>query len=78
MSTVLARNSSRPARPDRNRCREDSKFLSLFGEAGLVLVRSEMQKGIPVTSPRRLLPVKSYALKPRSGSKGTTEAGKLA
>ncbi len=47
--------------------REDGKLLSLFEQAGLRVVRSEMQKGIPVRSPRRLLPVKTYALKPKVG-----------
>ncbi|KAK5652775.1 hypothetical protein OQA88_9631 [Cercophora sp. LCS_1] len=43
--------------------REDSKFLELFGRAGLRVVRSETQKGIPQKTPRKLLPVKMYALK---------------
>ena len=46
--------------------REDCKFQSLFEQAGLQIVRTEMQKGIPAKSPRKLLPVKSYALKPKT------------
>ncbi|QPG98806.1 hypothetical protein C2857_000120 [Epichloe festucae Fl1] len=44
--------------------REDGKFRSLFEEAGLRLVRTEEQRGLPEVPPRRLLPVRMYALKP--------------
>jgi protein N-terminal methyltransferase len=45
--------------------RRDEKLQSIFREAGLQIVRSEVQKGFPTTLPRRLLPVKTYALKPK-------------
>ncbi|OIW22592.1 hypothetical protein CONLIGDRAFT_638203 [Coniochaeta ligniaria NRRL 30616] len=48
--------------------REDKKFQSIFKQAGLQVVRSEVQKGFPTTLPRRLLPVKTYALKPKPGA----------
>ncbi|KAH8904884.1 hypothetical protein BR93DRAFT_898236 [Coniochaeta sp. PMI_546] len=48
--------------------REDTKFQSIFKEAGMQIVRTEVQKGFPTTLPRRLLPVKTYALKPKPGS----------
>ncbi|KAK3994872.1 AdoMet dependent proline di-methyltransferase-domain-containing protein [Cladorrhinum sp. PSN332] len=41
---------------DRSITREDGKFLRLFEEAGLRIIRTEMQKGIPERSPRKLLP----------------------
>ncbi|KAK5660974.1 hypothetical protein OQA88_12350 [Cercophora sp. LCS_1] len=43
--------------------REDGKFLKLFEAAGLEVVRMEVQRGFPVTSAMRLLPVKMYALR---------------
>lgn len=43
--------------------REDKKFLQLFEEAGLEVVRMEVQRGMPVTATMRLLPVKMYALR---------------
>ncbi|KAB5522958.1 alpha-N-methyltransferase NTM1 [Coniochaeta sp. 2T2.1] len=46
--------------------REDSKFQSLFRQAGLQIVKMELQKGFPTALPKRLLPVKMYALKPKS------------
>ncbi|KXX75314.1 Alpha N-terminal protein methyltransferase 1 [Madurella mycetomatis] len=41
--------------------REDRKFLSLFQQAGLRLVKAEFQRGLPAT----FLPVKMYALAQR-------------
>ncbi|KAB5560307.1 alpha-N-methyltransferase NTM1 [Coniochaeta sp. 2T2.1] len=46
--------------------REDSKFLSLFEEAGLRIIRTETQKGFAHGLSRQLLPVRSYALKPKA------------
>ncbi|ORY61623.1 alpha-N-methyltransferase NTM1 [Pseudomassariella vexata] len=46
--------------------REDGKFQTIFQQAGLRIVKSEIQKGFPKTFPRRLFPVKMYALKPKS------------
>lgn len=48
--------------------REDGKFLSLFGEAGLRLIRTETQKGMPEGLPRQLLPVRFYALKSKASN----------
>ena len=44
--------------------RGDEKFREIFGEAGLLLVRTELQKGIPQQGAKRLLPIRMYALKP--------------
>lgn len=46
--------------------REDAKFLQLFDRAGLKLVRSDEQRGFPVVNKRQLLPLKMYALQPKS------------
>ncbi|EMR64134.1 putative duf858 domain-containing protein [Eutypa lata UCREL1] len=43
--------------------REDTKFQSIFQQAGLRLVKAETQKGIPKTSEMALFPIKMYALK---------------
>ncbi|KAK4167281.1 AdoMet dependent proline di-methyltransferase-domain-containing protein [Cladorrhinum sp. PSN259] len=48
---------------DRSITREDSKFLSLFEEAGLRIIRTEMQKGIPGS---RNYPSSGAGLWPRS------------
>ncbi|KAF4969214.1 hypothetical protein FSARC_3517 [Fusarium sarcochroum] len=45
--------------------REDSKFLALFEQAGLDVVRSDLQRGFPDVDGRPLLPVKMYGLKPK-------------
>lgn len=45
--------------------RVDSKFLSLFEEAGWRIIRTETQKGFVSRRRRKLLPVRSYALKPK-------------
>ncbi|KAI9733078.1 MAG: Alpha N-terminal protein methyltransferase 1 [Cirrosporium novae-zelandiae] len=42
--------------------RADSKFRSIFQQAGLEIVRTELQKGFP----RELYPVRFYALRPAS------------
>lgn len=44
-----------------NESREDKKFREIFDRAGLVIVRTELQNGMP----KGLLPVRSYALKPQ-------------
>ncbi|KAF4467171.1 duf858 domain-containing protein [Fusarium albosuccineum] len=44
--------------------RKDEKFLALFEQAGLKLVKSDMQRGFPLVDGRPLMPVKMYALKP--------------
>ncbi|KAG6007679.1 hypothetical protein E4U21_005639 [Claviceps maximensis] len=44
--------------------REDSKFRALFDRAGLRLVRTDEQHGLPEVPPVRLFPVRMYALKP--------------
>lgn len=46
--------------------REDIKFRQIFEEAGLQLVKSELQRGFPETPQMTLLPVKMYALKPKA------------
>lgn len=46
--------------------RIDASFLSLFEEAGWRVIRTESQKGLVSRVTRRLLPVKSYALKPKA------------
>ncbi|KAL6908724.1 alpha-N-methyltransferase NTM1 [Trichoderma evansii] len=46
--------------------REDVKFRRIFEEAGLQLVKSELQRGFPETPQMSLLPVKMYALKPKA------------
>ncbi len=40
--------------------RKDEKFLALIAQAGLQVVKAEIQKGFP----KDLFPVKMYALKP--------------
>ena len=44
--------------------REDSKFQTLFKQAGLRVVRAEIQKGLHPGDPDKLYPVKMYALRP--------------
>ncbi|KAL7936461.1 alpha-N-methyltransferase NTM1 [Trichoderma chlorosporum] len=46
--------------------REDVKFRSLFVQANLRIIATEMQRGFPESSARRLLPVRMYALKPKA------------
>ncbi|KAJ3548933.1 hypothetical protein NM208_g754 [Fusarium decemcellulare] len=46
--------------------RKDEKFLALFEQAGLKLVKSDMQRGFPLVDGRPLMPVKMYALKPEA------------
>ena len=41
--------------------RTDDKFRKLFEDAGLMIVRTELQKGMP----KSLYPVRTYALQPR-------------
>ncbi|PSR94620.1 alpha-N-methyltransferase NTM1 [Coniella lustricola] len=41
--------------------RTDKKFLEIFQRAGLKVVKSEIQKGLP----KELFPVKAYALRPQ-------------
>ncbi|ETS73123.1 hypothetical protein PFICI_15068 [Pestalotiopsis fici W106-1] len=48
--------------------RRDDKFRSLFAEAGLAIVRTELQKGFPKSNLGKLLPVRVYALKPVSSA----------
>jgi protein N-terminal methyltransferase len=48
--------------------RVDSSFLSLFDEAGWRIVRTETQKGFVSRLPKKLLPVRSYALKPKDAA----------
>lgn len=43
--------------------RDDAKFREIFKEAGLRLVRTELQRGIPQLAWKRLLPIRMYALK---------------
>lgn len=50
---------------DKSVTRSDETFLRLFEEAGMRVVRSELQRGLPETPTRRLMPVKMYALKPK-------------
>ncbi|KAL8367155.1 hypothetical protein RB599_010245 [Gaeumannomyces hyphopodioides] len=45
--------------------RVDSNFLSLFEEAGWRIIRTETQRGFVSLHRRKLLPVRSYALKPK-------------
>ncbi|KEY64632.1 hypothetical protein S7711_02836 [Stachybotrys chartarum IBT 7711] len=49
---------------DSSMTRRDESFRALFEEAGLRLVKTELQRGFPEIPPRRLLPVRMYALKP--------------
>ncbi|KAM5374233.1 hypothetical protein ACJZ2D_006558 [Fusarium nematophilum] len=49
--------------------REDEKFHSLFKQAGLELVKTDMQRGFPVVGNRQLLPLRMYALRPESGAR---------
>jgi len=48
--------------------RVDSNFLSLFEEAGWRIIRTETQRGFVSRLPRKLLPVRSYALKPKDAA----------
>lgn len=45
--------------------RLNSNFLSLFEEADWRVIRTETQRGFVSRLPKKLLPVQSYALKPR-------------
>ncbi|KAK8144595.1 hypothetical protein G3M48_005598 [Beauveria asiatica] len=45
--------------------RLDAKFLDLFAQANLKLIRTELQRASPLYSKRKLLPVRMYALKPQ-------------
>ncbi|KAI8718068.1 hypothetical protein NCS52_00884700 [Fusarium sp. LHS14.1] len=47
--------------------REDEKFLALFKQAGLQVVRADLQRGFPMVGNTALMPVKMYALKPAEG-----------
>ncbi|KAG6199897.1 hypothetical protein E4U50_007256 [Claviceps purpurea] len=44
--------------------RQDSSFRILFERAGLRLIRTDEQRGLPEVPPVRLFPVRMYALKP--------------
>ncbi|UNI19626.1 Protein N-terminal methyltransferase [Purpureocillium takamizusanense] len=44
--------------------RQDATFRHIFEEAGLKLVRTDLQRGFPEMPPVTLLPVRMYALKP--------------
>ncbi|KAL7803414.1 alpha-N-methyltransferase NTM1 [Trichoderma aethiopicum] len=46
--------------------REDTKFRKIFEDAGLHLVKTELQRGFPETAQMKLLPVRMYALKPKA------------
>ncbi|UPL01005.1 hypothetical protein LCI18_011939 [Fusarium solani-melongenae] len=43
--------------------REDIKFQALFKQAGLDIIKAEIQRGFPVVGNRQLLPLKMYALR---------------
>ncbi|RMJ19237.1 hypothetical protein CDV36_001058 [Fusarium kuroshium] len=43
--------------------REDTKFQALFKQAGLDIIKAEIQRGFPVVGNRQLLPLKMYALR---------------
>ncbi|KAH7116616.1 alpha-N-methyltransferase NTM1, partial [Dactylonectria estremocensis] len=43
--------------------REDEKFRRLFQQAGLQLVKTDIQRGFPVVRNRQLLPLRMYALR---------------
>lgn len=43
--------------------RDDVKFRDIFKEAGLRLVRTDLQRGIPQNASKKLLPIRMYALK---------------
>ncbi|OAA42553.1 hypothetical protein NOR_04684 [Metarhizium rileyi] len=53
--------------------RQDSSFLRIFEEAGFVVVKSELQRGLPETSTQGLFPVKMYAVRPKD--RETQESG---
>ncbi|KAL7914049.1 alpha-N-methyltransferase NTM1 [Trichoderma velutinum] len=44
--------------------REDAKFQSLFAQANLKIVGTELQRGFPENKTMKLLPVRMYGLKP--------------
>ncbi|KAM0260289.1 hypothetical protein ACHAQJ_002854 [Trichoderma viride] len=48
--------------------RQDDKFKQIFEDAGLQLVKTELQRGFPETPQMTLLPVRMYALKPKAMS----------
>ncbi|KAK7967602.1 uncharacterized protein PG986_001879, partial [Apiospora aurea] len=54
---------------DSSQTREDSKFRKLITQAGLRIIKTDLQKGLPTVSSRKLLPVRMYALKPISVGK---------
>ncbi|KAI0126296.1 alpha-N-methyltransferase NTM1 [Xylariales sp. AK1849] len=43
--------------------RQDSKFRALFKQAGLRIVKTELQRGLPKSKLDELLPIRVYALK---------------
>lgn len=51
--------------------REDKSFRSIFQRAGLQVVRTELQKGLP-EAPIKLFPIRMYALKPAKPAKTAT------
>ncbi|KHN96511.1 uncharacterized protein MAM_05454 [Metarhizium album ARSEF 1941] len=44
--------------------RQDSSFRRIFRQAGMTVVRSELQRGLPERPTLKLLPVNMYALRP--------------
>ncbi|KAG7105044.1 Alpha N-terminal protein methyltransferase 1 like [Verticillium longisporum] len=46
--------------------RGDAKFRKLFKEAGLRIVKVEIQKGMSPANAEKLFPVKMYGLKPEA------------
>ncbi|KAL7948770.1 alpha-N-methyltransferase NTM1 [Trichoderma barbatum] len=46
--------------------REDTKFQSLFVQANLRIIATDLQRGFPESPALRLLPVRMYALKPKA------------
>lgn len=48
---------------DSSMTRTDNKFRQIFEQAGLKIVATEVQRGMP----KELFPVRSYALQPKSG-----------
>ncbi|KAI5458983.1 alpha-N-methyltransferase NTM1 [Mariannaea sp. PMI_226] len=51
---------------DNSVTREDDKFRALFKQAGLKIIRTDVQHGFPLVKDLQLLPWRMYALKPAS------------
>lgn len=54
--------------------RHETKFREIFQQAGLRIKKTELQRGLPSSSPRKLFPVRTYALQAKPTDTFTTES----